>query len=142
MTTRQLNIKNRTYYFYNNLINALNFEASNLKIDKKTWKDIDICYIGYVDKNRPSEWKVNSVNPLYLITDRVYGYVTEFNSIEKNGNKFLTIDKGDSLLKRYNQVFSGIKHHIKKIEFGNKFCDNKEVNFNTDYKKITFLTDD
>ena len=50
MTTRQLNIKNRTYYFYNDLINVLNFEASNLKIDKNDWKDIDIYYVGYVDK--------------------------------------------------------------------------------------------
>ena len=35
MTARKLNIKNRTYYFCNDLINVLNFEASNLKIDKK-----------------------------------------------------------------------------------------------------------
>ena len=35
MTTRQLNIKNRSYYFYNDLINILNFEANNLKLDKK-----------------------------------------------------------------------------------------------------------
>ena len=35
MTTRQLNIKNRTYYLYTDLINVLNFEASNLKLDKK-----------------------------------------------------------------------------------------------------------
>ena len=36
MTTKQPNIKDRTYYFYNDLINILNFEASNLKLDKKT----------------------------------------------------------------------------------------------------------
>ena len=35
MTTKQLNIKNRTYYFYNDLINITNFEVSNLKLDKK-----------------------------------------------------------------------------------------------------------
>ena len=46
MTTRHLNIKNRTYYFYNDLINVLNFEASYLKIDKNDWKDIDIYYVG------------------------------------------------------------------------------------------------
>ena len=74
MTTRQLNIKNRTYYFYNDLINVLNFEANNLKLDKKTWKDIDIYYIGYVDKK--PDCNVNSVNPLYLIINRVYGYVS------------------------------------------------------------------
>ena len=63
MATKQFDIKNRTYYFYNDLINLSNFEANNLKLDKK----IDICYIRYVDKNKPSDWKVNSVNPLYLI---------------------------------------------------------------------------
>ena len=35
MTVKQLNIKNITYYFYNDLINALNFEPINLKLDKK-----------------------------------------------------------------------------------------------------------
>ena len=35
MTTKQLNIKNRSYYFYSDLINILNFEANNLKLDKK-----------------------------------------------------------------------------------------------------------
>ena len=87
MTTKKLNIKNRSCYFYNDLINVLNFEASNLKIDKKTWKDSDIYFIGYVDKK--PDWNVNSVNPLYLIINRVYGYVSE-----KNGVRFLKIDKG------------------------------------------------
>ena len=50
MTTKQLNIKNRSYYFYNDLINALGFEAINLKLGKKAWKDLDTYYIGYVDK--------------------------------------------------------------------------------------------
>ena len=75
MTTRQLNIKNRSYYFSNDLINVLNFEASNLKLDKKAWKGIDIYFIGYIDKK--PEWDVNSVNPLYLIINRVYAYVSE-----------------------------------------------------------------
>ena len=39
---------------------------SNLKLDIKGWKDIDIYYIGYVDKSKPSEWGINSVNSLYL----------------------------------------------------------------------------
>ena len=38
ITTRQLNIENRTYYFYNDLINVLNFETSNLKLDKKNMR--------------------------------------------------------------------------------------------------------
>ena len=65
MITKQSDIKNRSYYFYNDLINLSYFSMNNLKLDKKTWKDIDIYYIGYVDKNKPANWCVNSVNPLY-----------------------------------------------------------------------------
>ena len=36
MTTKKLNIKIRTYYIYNNLINLSNFSINNLKLDKKT----------------------------------------------------------------------------------------------------------
>ena len=67
---------------------------------------------------------------MYLIINRVYGSISE-----KNGNKFLTIDKGDSALKNYDQVFSRIKHHFKKV-------DDKEVNFNSDYDKIKFSSVD
>ena len=58
MTTKQLNIKNRTYYFYNDLINITNFEASNSKLDEKQSMDLDFYYIDYVDKK--PEWGVNS----------------------------------------------------------------------------------
>ena len=77
MATKKLNIKNRTYYFYNDLINVLHFEAINLKLDKKTWKDLDIYYIGYVHKK--PEWNVNRVNPLYLMIKRFFGHTEEEN---------------------------------------------------------------
>ena len=35
MAIKQPNIKNRTYYFYNDLINIKNFNINKLKIDKK-----------------------------------------------------------------------------------------------------------
>ena len=66
-TTKQINIKNRTYYFYNDIIDIENFDAKLLKIDKKSYKDINIFNIGYVaKKNIGSCMNVNSVNPLYL----------------------------------------------------------------------------
>ena len=45
---KQINIKNRTYYFYNDQINSKDFDARLLKVDKKDYKEIDIYYIGYV----------------------------------------------------------------------------------------------
>ena len=40
--TKELNIKNQTYYFHNDLINIKNFHSNLLKIDKKPYKDFDI----------------------------------------------------------------------------------------------------
>ena len=45
---KQINIKNRAYYFYNNIINLKDFDARLLKVDKKSYKNIDIYYIGYI----------------------------------------------------------------------------------------------
>ena len=46
--TKQINIKNRTYYFYNDQIDLKNLDVRLLKIDKKDYNKIDIYYIGYV----------------------------------------------------------------------------------------------
>ena len=35
VTTKKINIKNRTYYFYNDLINIKNFAPNLLKLGKK-----------------------------------------------------------------------------------------------------------
>ena len=65
MVTKQLNIKNRTHYFWNDLINLKDFDSSLLKLDKKPSMDFSIYYIGYITKK--PEFNINSVNPLYLL---------------------------------------------------------------------------
>ena len=61
-------IKNRTYYFYNDISNIEEFNSSLLKIDKKSCKDINIYYIGYITIKKISDCEnIDSVNPLYLI---------------------------------------------------------------------------
>ena len=51
-TTKQINIKDRTYCFYNDIIDLDNFDAGLLKIDKKSYKYINIYNIGYVTKKK------------------------------------------------------------------------------------------
>ena len=46
--TKELNTKNQTYYFYNDMINIKIFDSDLLKIDKKPHKDFDIYHIGYI----------------------------------------------------------------------------------------------
>ena len=43
---KRIEIKNRTYYFYNDIINIEEFNSNLRKIDGKLYKDIDIYYIG------------------------------------------------------------------------------------------------
>ena len=88
MAVRKLNIKNRTYCFYNDLINNLTFESKNLKLDKKHGKTLIFFYIGYIGKNKPIDRRVRSVNPLYLMFNKVFCSVGE-----KNGIKYLNIEK-------------------------------------------------
>ena len=94
VTTRQMNIKSRTYYFYNDLINTKDFDSKLLKLDKKTSMGIGIYYIGYVTKK--PEYKISSVNPLYLLINRIDGFIEE-----KDGDKYLSIvlaDKNSEVL--------------------------------------------
>ena len=84
MTTKQLNIKNRTYYFWNNLINLKDFDPSLLKLDKKSSMDVSIYYIGYFTKK--PEYNINCVNPLYLLINELDGFIEE-----KEDSKYLNI---------------------------------------------------
>ena len=81
--TKQINIKNRTYYFYNDQIDLKDFDAKLLKIDKKDYNEIDIYYIGYVTVKKIANCNnINSVNPLYLMIDKMIGHF-ECNSVEE-----------------------------------------------------------
>ena len=79
MVTKQLNVKNRTYYFWNDLINRKDFDPSLLKLDKKSFNDISIYYIGYVTKK--TEYSIGSVNPLYLLIDETDGFIQNMKEI-------------------------------------------------------------
>ena len=46
--TKDIDIKNHTYYFFDDIIDIKNFDPNNIKIDKKSYKNILIYYIGYV----------------------------------------------------------------------------------------------
>ena len=60
---KQINIKNRTYHFLNNIINIEEFDSNLLKIDKKLYKDIDIYYTGYITIKRSGDYgNIYSVN--------------------------------------------------------------------------------
>ena len=76
MKVKQINIKNRTYYFYNDIINIKNVNAELLKIDKKSYKYIGNQNTGHITKKKIDDDKnIYSVNPLYLHINHASGYV-------------------------------------------------------------------
>ena len=131
---KQINIKNRTYYFYNDIIDLENFKSNLLKIDKKSYKDIGIYNIGYITIKKIDDCEnINSINPLYLNITHASGYIEE-----KGVNKYLVFDSTDEnkeLIKKYNDVFNGIRDKIKEI-------NSDERDYEKDYMKIKFNSDD
>ena len=74
---KEINIKNRTYYFFDDIINIKNFDSNLLKIDKKSYKNIDIYHIGCITMKGSNYVNIHSVNPLYFIIGEVEGYIEE-----------------------------------------------------------------
>ena len=75
---KEINIKNRTYFF-DDMINIEDFDPNLLKIDKKSYKNINIYYIEYITMKDSDYVKINSINPLYLIISEVLGHIAEKN---------------------------------------------------------------
>ena len=79
---KNISIKN----VFNNIINIKYFDPNDIKIDKKSYKNILIYYIGYVTIRDSKYVKANIINPLYLIINKVNGYFEETNK-----NKYLAL---------------------------------------------------
>ena len=118
---------NRTYYFYSDIIDLENFDSSLLKLDKKSYKDIGIYTIGCITIKKIGDCKnIYSVNHLYIRITHASRYIKEkdinkyliFDSIKLQLMKLHSIelhliDKNKDLLKKYNDIFNGIRDKIK-----------------------------
>ena len=124
----EINIKNRSYYFPDDMINIKNFHWDLLKIEKKSHENVDMHYISYITIKKLSNCEnIHIGNPLYLITLSVTGHFKE-----KYGEKYLIID----LTEKYEEVFSGIKSEIETINSG------EEMFYEKNYSRIGVNTDD
>ena len=136
---RQINMKNRTYYFYNDMINIKHFEPNLLKIDRKLYKNIGIYSTGYITIKKKDEYEnIYSVNPFYLLVNHASGYIERSTAEEENENKYSIFDSTDEnkeLLKKYLDVWSGIKSKIEAVCSG-------ECDYENYLMKIKFNSDD
>ena len=76
---KQIEIKNRTYYFYNHIINLKSFESNLLKNDKKHYKDIDVYYIGYITMK-----KIGDCENIYCVNPFICLLIIQVDILKKN----------------------------------------------------------
>ena len=110
---KDINIKNHTYYFFDDIINIKDFDSSNIKIDKKSYKNILTYYIAYVTIKDSKYVKINSVYPLYLMFNRMHGYFEEIN-----GNKYLMLvptNESKEKIKKYEELWTKINDLIRSV---------------------------
>ena len=131
----KINIINRTYYFYDDQINLKGFDGSLSKVDKKSYKQIDVYYIGYVTfKEFANSININSINPLFLMIDKMIGHFEE-----KIGNKYLVLDdvnENKEVSEKYEEFWDGIKKKNETINGG------KKIEYEKDFKKVRFEFND
>ena len=115
---KQINVKNRTYYFHD-IINIEELNSSLPTIDKKSYKDIDIYYIGHITIKKICDYEnTHRRNLLYLIIGKVDKHIEE-----NNGNKHLVFDSTDENkeeLQKYTELWVGIENEIETINGGKK----------------------
>ena len=129
-SVKDINIKNRTYYFLNSTTYIENFDPNNIKLDEKLYKNILIYYIGYVTIKK--ELKMYSINPLYLIFSKLNGYFEKIN-----GNKYLTpvrTNESKEKTKNYEELWIKIRDLIRSIT---KILDD----YDEKHMKIKFHSD-
>ena len=113
---KDINIKNKTYHFYDDMINIKNFDSDLLELDKKSYKNIAIYYNGYITKK--DKYAINSINPLYLIVHEVDRY-TEV----KEGNKYLNFaftDSNSEVVKNMQKFGMELKAKLKQRKMSNQ----------------------
>ena len=124
MSVKDVNIKNRIYYFYDDVISIKGFDLSNIQIDENSYKNILTYYIGYVTIKR--DIKIYSVNPLYLNFSKVKGYFEEINR-----NKYLTLvptNESKEKIKKYEKLWIKMGDLIKSITKNLDDYDEKHEN--------------
>ena len=131
MSTKDINKINHTYYFFDDIINIKDLDPNNIKIDEKSYKNILIYYIGYVTIKK--DFKNFSLNPLYLVFNKVNEYFEEIN-----GNKYLMVaptNESKENIKKYEELRIKIRYLINSVT-------EKSNDYDKKYMRIKSDTDD
>ena len=125
MVIKSLRIKNKSYYYWYNIIFIDDFNIKFLKITKRESRaEIGVCYIGYVVNKL--EYDINSVKPLYLNVESLLGSVEK---IDESNDMYLVIDKSNIIV---INVFNTLREYIENKIILDKIDGFDKIRFNSD----------
>ena len=131
----QINIKNCTYYFFNDMINIKDFDSTLIQLDKKSYRIIGIYNISYITIKKLDDYEnIDNVNPLYLIIGKADGY------IEENNGKYIQFLLLQMVIKKILEKFIKLSDEITHlIETVN---EDKKGEYEKYFMKIKFNSND
>ena len=127
-----INIKINAYDFFDDIFNIKDFDPNNIKIDEYWYKNILIYYIAYVTIKDSKYVKINIVNPLHLMFNKMNGYFQEINE-----NKYLTLVPANEIkekIKTYEELWIKIRNLIRSV-------NKKSDDYDEQYIKIKLNSD-
>ena len=128
-----MNIKNWSYYFYNNIIDFDEFDENKIKIDKKDFNDLGIYYLGYEYKKKNTECNViNSINPIYV---RIRDIKGQFKKGKDDNLWYLIISNDAGILRKFTNIWKSIRDKIEENT-------DDIVQYDKNYVKIKFESND
>ena len=110
---KDISMKSHIYYFFDDIINIKEFDPNNIELHENSYKNILIYYIAYVTIKDSKYVKINSVNPLYLMFNKMNGYFEEIN-----GNNYLTLfatNDSKDRIKNYEELWIKITDLITLV---------------------------
>ena len=130
ITSKKINIEDRPFYLFNDMINIKNFDPNLLSMDQISFKSTDVVIqnIRYITIKNLDHLNIDTVNSLYLVFDNVDGYI-ECNSIEENNeNKyliFISTDRNKEALKNTQNFGMKLKVKLKQYMVVNQLNTRK-----------------
>ena len=133
---KKINIENRPYYFFSDIINIQNFDPNLLRIDKISFKTINAVFycIKYITMKSLNHVNFDCKNSRHLVFNGVGGYIGKIK--EDNYLIFASTDKNKEVLEKYTELSDQIKTQIETIN------GSKPIEYKKDFIKIRFQADD
>ena len=137
MDIKSLEIKNKTNYDWDDIVYINDFNVSLLEIIKRESRiGANIYYTGYVLN---PDYDYDTINPLYLVINRLIGYIEE---VEGSSDKYLVVAKSarnKDIISVLDTVWGSIENKIEdKINpIPNNYPNIKII----DYDKFRFNSD-